>query len=232
MKILGIDTSTMTTSLALLDEDRILGEYSVTGQTSHSERVMEMVGELFAKHDLSPKDIDLWVGGIGPGSFTGLRIGITMIKTMAQALEKEALGISTLRGLAQGYPGDSLIIPILDARRNRVYTGMYQWKEGKLQQVFHDTVLPWEALIEEIGGRKGGILGPGVESFKDEILKESNLTIAPPWYHQVRSIHLCYLAREDYQNGRRESLYQIAPNYVKKSQAEREWEKKHHGDLT
>lgn len=219
----------MTTSLAIIEDHRILGEYSVTGELSHSERVMEMLEELFAKHSFEVKDIDLFVSGKGPGSFTGLRIGITIIKTLAQALKKEGMGISTLAALAHGYPGEKLIVPILDARRERVYTGAYLWEDGELKNIIPDTVISWKDWVKELDGRRATILGPGISTFEEEIKKESFLEIAPSSFHQVRASQLCFLGLRDYEKGIRQNLYEITPNYVKKSQAEREWEGRHHG---
>lgn len=223
MKILAIDTSTMTTTVALGEEGKILGEFSVSGSVSHSERVMEMLENLFEKMPFSVRDVDLFVAGRGPGSFTGLRIGITIVKTLAQALEKEAMGISTLRALARGVHQGGLLVPILDARRHRVYTGAYRWEGGALKNIHPDTVIPWEEWEELLREEGATVFGPGLLTFQREV-EESPGLLAYPYASQVQARELVQLAWEDYRQGLRQDLFSLTPNYVKKSQAERELE--------
>lgn len=215
----------MTTSIALVEDGKILGEYTVSGQVSHSERVMKMMEELFEKVALKVSDVDLFVAGRGPGSFTGLRIGITTIKTLAQALNKEAMSISSLEAMAYMIPVSGMIVPILDARRERVYCGIYTWKNGELETIMEDTVMPWEELITKISTYKDVYFtGVGVEDYKEKIEQLKNVASIPKELHQIRASALCSIAQQKYSSGFRESLYEIAPNYVKKSQAEREYE--------
>ena len=115
MKVLGIDTSTRTTAIGLIEDDEVLAEYNLRGRVSHSESVTDMIEEIFKKFEFSLDDIDLIAVGIGPGSFTGLRIGITIAKVLAFSLDKNLIGVSSL--VANGMSDYGKVATIVDARR-------------------------------------------------------------------------------------------------------------------
>ena len=125
MKILAIDTSTMISSVGVLDGAYSLGEYSLNQVKTHSELLLPMTNELLSKLGLDLEDIDLFAVAKGPGSFTGLRIGMSAVKTMAQVLDQKIIGVSTLEALAYGVITDRLIIPIIDARGKRYFASIY-----------------------------------------------------------------------------------------------------------
>ena len=103
MKVLAVDTSTMVSTCAVLDDEKILGEYSLNQEVTHSENLVPMIKEMLYNLGLKASDIDLYGVATGPGSFTGLRIGIATVKSLAHVFDKPIVGVSTLEGLASIY---------------------------------------------------------------------------------------------------------------------------------
>ena len=132
MKVLAIDTSSVVATCAVLEDKKVLGEYSLNQDMTHSERLVPMIKEVMDSLKFKIKDIDLFASAIGPGSFTGLRIGVSTINSFAHVVDKPVIGVSTLEALAFNLPNNEIVVPMIDARRNRVYTGIYKWKNGKL----------------------------------------------------------------------------------------------------
>ena len=129
MKILGIDSSGMTATVALIEDDVTLAEYSVNYKRTHSETLMPMLDDIVKATETDLSEIDAIAIAAGPGSFTGLRIGAATVKGLGLALEKPVIAVPTCEGLAMNLWGnDGLICPIIDARRNQVYTGIYRIK--------------------------------------------------------------------------------------------------------
>jgi tRNA threonylcarbamoyladenosine biosynthesis protein TsaB len=139
MNVLAIDTSNLVLGIALLDEEKIIGEYITNLKKNHSIRVMPAIQELLSSCDLKPADIDKIVVAKGPGSYTGVRIGVTVAKTMAWSLQVPLVGISSLACMAgAGRYFNGLISPLFDARRGQLYTGLYRYNDGMLENVLED----------------------------------------------------------------------------------------------
>ena len=131
MKVLGIDTATMMGSIGLIDDEGAIAEYSLNIRATHSERLMPAIDRLLKDSGIMPKDIDGFAVSIGPGSFTGLRIGLATVKGFAMGCNKPVAAVSTLEALAFNLAyAEYLICPILDARRNEVYAAMFK-SDGK-----------------------------------------------------------------------------------------------------
>ena len=225
MKILGIDTSTMTTAIGLTEDEKILGEIQVYGRISHSERLMDMLKTLLAVQNMKVDDIDLLVAGRGPGSFTGIRIGVTTIRTLAQVLKKDALGVSSLASLASQYQG--VVAPIVDARRGRVYTGLYEVKDNQVTCLEKDQLIPMDDWLKE--APKGTLFtGQGLEIYREKI-QEAGLLLASSRDSSLRGSSLCLYGRHQAKKGESLDYKEILPNYIRPSQAERE---RNHGNQT
>lgn len=139
MTILAIDTSNYTLGIALLREDTVIAEYITYLKKNHSVRAMPAVHSLLNECDMTPQDLSKIVVAKGPGSYTGVRIGVTLAKTLAWSLHIPISPVSSLEALAaNGRHFDGLISPIFDARRGQVYTGLYEYKNGLLEQVEPD----------------------------------------------------------------------------------------------
>ena len=148
MKLLALDTSSMTATVALFDDNKLIGEYTLNHKRSHSQKLMPMIEEIIKSCDLTPKEIDAFAVSLGPGSFTGLRIGIATVTAMAQALDKMVVGVPTLEALAFNlFNSEGLVCPIIDAQRDLVYTGVYQWMDGNMMEVVKQQVLHIDELI-------------------------------------------------------------------------------------
>lgn len=229
MKILGLDTSTMMTTCGVLDGDKLIGEYSLSQSMSHSEKLVPMIKEVLDSLDLSIKDIDLFATTVGPGSFTGLRIALATIKGFAHIYDKPVVGISTVEALAFNLPYNDIVVPMLDARRNRVYTGIYKWDDCRLETIMKADALEIEDIIEKLQSYNNIIVnGDGSVLYRD-ILKEElgdRLRFAKPGDNMPRAASVCEIARIRYENNQVDDYFTLTPDYLRPSQAERELNEK------
>lgn len=149
MNYLLIDTSNQPLSVALMQDDKVLSELNSNEKVNHSVQLMPAIEQVIAESKVLKENIDVIVVAQGPGSYTGLRIGVTVAKTLAYALNAELYGVSSLKALAATIKEDTrLIVPVFDARREAVYTGVYQYEENQLVQVEQDQYLPIEELLD------------------------------------------------------------------------------------
>ncbi|OUM85556.1 MAG: tRNA N6-adenosine(37)-N6-threonylcarbamoyltransferase complex dimerization subunit TsaB [Bacillus thermozeamaize] len=151
MKILAMDTSTLVMGVAILDETHLLGEVITNQKKNHSVRLMPTVDSLLRSLGVGPGDLQMIAVAMGPGSYTGVRIGVTSAKMMAWALKIPLVGVSTLMGMAASLgPVDGWICPLIDARRGRVYTGLYRREGGRLRLVQKEMVVPWKEWVSRV----------------------------------------------------------------------------------
>lgn len=225
MKTLGIDTSTLMSTCALIDEEKLLGEYSLNQDMSHSEKLVPMVKEVLDNLKLEPKDIDLYGVAIGPGSFTGLRIGVATVKGFAHIFDKPLVGVSTLEALAFNLAHAGIIVPMLDARRGRVYSGIYSWEEGELKEVLGENLYEIEELLDLLKDYDGLVVSGDGSQVHKELIKESlgeKVSFASLGQNSPRASSIAQLAQIKYAKGQVDSYYDLAPDYLRPSQAERE----------
>ncbi|AKL93849.1 tRNA threonylcarbamoyladenosine biosynthesis protein TsaB [Clostridium aceticum] len=233
MKVLALDTSSIVATVAVLDDEKLMGEYIINHKKTHSEKLMPMIEEILKSCEVSPKDIDVFAVALGPGSFTGLRIGLATIKAMAQALDKPVAGVSTLEGLAFNLVHcKGLICPIIDAQQDLVYTGLYQWHQ-ELSKVMEEDVVSIEDLLDTLKSRKEEVifLGDALEKFQEQITRElGDLAIFPPKIVTMpRASSIGELAREKVKKGELKKASEVLPVYMRKSQAEKQWEERNRG---
>lgn len=230
MLVLAIDTSSATATTALTEDGRLLAEYIQSSSKAHSQRLMLMVDELLSSCNKKPEDIDLYACAAGPGSFTGLRIGASAIKAMAQVFDKPIAGVPTLDALAYNlYNFDGLICPMLDAQRGAVYSALYKWENGKLLKLYDYRVIDAKELVQKLMAQKEAvaILGDGAAIAMEHVDKALNKILPAPSAHmQPRASSVAAIALEMYKEGKVESCYSFKPCYIRKSQAEVEYEKK------
>lgn len=220
MNILAVDTSTMMSSISILSNNKIIADYSVNVDQTHSEKLIISMKRLLEDVKMSISDIDLFTVAKGPGSFTGLRIGMTSIKAIAQALDKDIIGISTLEAMAFSILNDANILAIIDARGNRYFSGLFKKVDGKLETVF-EKILTEKEIINLLGEMDSlTIVGEAIEKLPQEIIESSKVTIAPSSLNCAIGRNLCALAKIKYENGERDSYFDLTPNYLRKSQAE------------
>ena len=172
MKVLGIDTSTMMGSIGLIDGERPVALFNLNIEVTYSERLLPAIDILLQNSRIRIEDIDLFALSIGPGSFTGLRIGLGTIKGLSMALDKPVVGISTLEVLAMNIPFTPYTLcPVIDARKGEVYTALFSYKRDSLVRSTEDMAIPPEDLIKMIQTKAspGGIifLGDGIYAYGD-----------------------------------------------------------------
>ncbi len=226
MKLLAIDSSGMTATVAVLEDDKLSAEYTINYKKTHSQTLVPMLDEIRKMTDLDLESLDAIAVAKGPGSFTGLRIGSATAKGLGLALDKPIVAVSTLEGLAMNAWGyDSLICPIMDARRDQVYTGIYRFEGGSLKTVMEGTAESIDDLMARLDelGERVLFLGDGVPVFKDAIDAglRADHEYAPAHMSRQRAGALAALAAVYYEEGRTESPADHRPEYLRPSQAER-----------
>lgn len=229
MKILGMDTSTLMTTCALLDGDRLIGEYSLSQSMSHSEKLVPMVKEVLDSLDLTIKDIDLFATTTGPGSFTGLRIAIATIKGFAHIYNKPVVGVSTLEALAFNLPYNETLVPMLDARRNRVYAGIYNWNKNNLETIIKPDAFEIENIIDKMDIYNNIVVNGDGSILYKELLKErlgEKVKFSKPGDNMPRAASVCEIAKIRYNEGQMNDFFSLIPNYLRPTQAERQLNEK------
>ena len=241
MKILGIDSSGMVASVAIVQDDVIIAEYTMNHKKTHSETLLPMIDEIVKTSETKLEELDAIAIAAGPGSFTGLRIGAATAKGLAMAVDKPIIPIKTCEGLAFNMWGaEGLVCPIIDARRNQVYTGLYRVK-GNVEVILEQQPMDIHELIEYIndyskqreaseGGPAEGVtfLGDGVAIYQDVIWKEIDIPcqMAPAIMNRQRGTSIASYGELLYKEGATINADDFAPEYLRKSQAERVRESK------
>lgn len=238
MKILAIDTSGLVATVAITDGDLLKAQFSIQHKTTHSEILMPMLKDMTDKIGLDLSTIDAIAVAKGPGSFTGLRIGSATAKGLALALDKPIIPIPTVDGLAYNlYGNEKIICPMMDARRNQVYTGIYTFvpsptEEKNFEQGFDMRVIKkqYAASVDDVIaelnsiGKSVVLLGDGVPVYHDKLEQGLKVpfTVAPLHMNRQSAASIAALALKYAADGRFVSSDEFAPDYLRLSQAERE----------
>lgn len=227
MKILGIDSSGLVASAAVLVDDTIVSEFTVNNKKTHSQTLLPMIDQAVKMSGILKSDLDAVAVAAGPGSFTGLRIGSSAAKGIAYVLGKPIVSVPTLEGLAYRLAvTDGLICPMMDARRNQVYTGVYRMKEGKLTACIPQKAADILEIIEEVNalGEKVTFLGDGVPVQENTIRREVLVpyAFAPSHLNRQSAAAVAALGAVYFSEGKVEDAMAHRPVYLRKSQAERE----------
>lgn len=225
MKILAIDTSTTHSSCAVMDDNNIVGDFSINQSMSHNEILLVMVDEMLKKLNIDIEDIDLFVAVTGPGSFTGIRIGVTVVKALAMALNKPIVAVNTLEALSFGVFSDKKKIPLIDARGERVYYGVYEGINN--ENIVAPALLTIDELLEEFSDKGEFVfVGDCVNLYKDRILENKNFEITPACLNSCISKNACVIGKQKYERGYISDCFSLSPEYVRLSQAQRDLENK------
>lgn len=242
MKILAIDSSGLVASAAVTEDDNLIAEYTINYKKTHSQTLLPMLSEIKQMTELDLSTIDAIAVAAGPGSFTGLRIGSATAKGLGLALDKPILAVPTVDALAyQMYGNTQLICPIMDARREQVYTGIYCF--DRVNDTQNDKSFTYELRILQAQcavsiydiakqlnglcaslGKEAVFLGDGVPVFAEHLkaLMEVPYSFAPAHRNRQSAAALAVLAASYYREGRLQSAAEHAPDYLRLSQAERE----------
>jgi tRNA threonylcarbamoyladenosine biosynthesis protein TsaB len=230
MKILSLESATECATVAIIDNDKLLGETIVNYKKQHSVIMMPMIDSLLKSCSLSILDIDGFVVSSGPGSFTGLRIGMSTIKGLVQATDKPFVAINSLDGLANNlFNIQGIICPIIDALRGNVYTNFYRFENNNLIVLDEPQLLSMEDVIKKCKDFNEPItfIGDGTLKFKDTILNSlSNVSIAPNHLNLTKASSIGYLGYMRLANNDYDNVLSNSPVYLRLCQAEREYEEK------
>lgn len=225
MKILAIDTSTTHSSCSVMEDNNIVGDFSINQSMSHNEILLVMVDEVLKKLNIDIEYIDLFVAVTGPGSFTGIRIGVTVVKALAMALNKPIVAVNTLEALSFGVFSDKKKIPLIDARGERVYYGVYEGINNK--NIVAPALLTIDELLEEFSDKGEFVfVGDCVNLYKDRILENKNFEITPACLNSCISRNACVIGKQKFESGDISDCFNLSPEYVRLSQAQRDMENK------
>ncbi|HIU77379.1 MAG TPA: tRNA (adenosine(37)-N6)-threonylcarbamoyltransferase complex dimerization subunit type 1 TsaB [Candidatus Pelethocola excrementipullorum] len=229
MKILALDSSGLVASVAILEDEKLLAEYTVNYKKTHSQTLLPMLDTVAQMIELDLNTLDAIAIASGPGSFTGLRIGSATAKGLGLALDKPLIEVPTIDALAYNlYDSDKIICPIMDARRSQVYTGIYDYENHKLRRLEDQMAIAVSDLADKLNalGHEVIFLGDGVDVYRE--LLDQMLTIphsyAPAHVNKQRAAAVGALGEVYYNEGTFVSADAHQPEYLRKSQAERERE--------
>lgn len=222
MRILAVDTATTSCSVAIVDKTYLLSEFTLSKEETHSKHLMDMIKAALTMSGLNLSDLDGFAVTRGPGSFTGLRIGISTIKGLALASEKPVVGVSSLETLAlqMSYSRD-LICPILDARRGEVYFSRYRFLNGHLKKQTKERVAPPDKAVEDLN-ESCLFVGNGALLYKEIILEKmgKSASFAPMIQNTIRASTMAYLSMAKFEKNDTDDIEKILPYYIRKSDAE------------
>ncbi|MEK4182289.1 MULTISPECIES: tRNA (adenosine(37)-N6)-threonylcarbamoyltransferase complex dimerization subunit type 1 TsaB [Bacillus] len=224
MTILAIDTSNHTLGIALVKDSTVIGESITYLKKNHSVRAMPTVEALMKECGVAPSELSKIVVAKGPGSYTGVRIGVTIAKTLAWTLSIPISAVSSLETLAaNGQYFDGWISPLFDARRGQVYTGLYTFKEGKIKEIKPDQNILLTDWLHELKqtGKPVLFLGQDVHLHEESIgsILGETAVIAEGAFHNPRPSMLAFLGA--YRPA--EDVHQLVPNYIRLAEAEVKW---------
>lgn len=239
MRVLAIDSSGLTATVAVVEETQTVAEYTINYKKTHSQTLLPMIDEVVKMTELDLGTIDAIAVAGGPGSFTGLRIGSATAKGLGLALNKPLIHVPTVDGLAYNVFGcEDIICPIMDARRNQVYTGIYTFskkageKEGRnlVEPVFQVIKMQMAVSIEELAERLNRyrrpvvFLGDGVPVYENVLAEKLTVpySFAPAYMNRQRAAVVGTLGIQYYKSGKFETAEEHRPDYLRVSQAERE----------
>ena len=231
MKILALDSSGLVASVALAEDDNLIAEYTIQYKKTHSQTLLPMLEEIRDMVELDLSTVDAIAVAAGPGSFTGLRIGSATAKGLAFAMEKPIVEVPTLEGLAyQMYGTDAVVCPIMDARRNQVYTGIYEFTGGQngydMRVIKEQCATAFDEIAQELNriGRKVVFVGDGIPVFQERMAEVIQVpyTLAPAHRNRQSAACIAALGSVYYAQGRFVSGAEHVPEYLRLSQAERE----------
>jgi tRNA threonylcarbamoyladenosine biosynthesis protein TsaB len=227
MKVLALDSSGLVASVALLEDETMIAEYTVNYKKTHSQTLLPMLDEIVRMTEQKLDSIDAIAVAAGPGSFTGLRIGSATAKGLAQALNKPIISVPTVDALAYNlYGTDQIICPIMDARRNQVYTGIYEFVGNEFHVLHEQYVDSIENVITQLNEKNRPIIfiGDGIPPYSSVIeeMMQVPFSFAPSHLCRQRAGAVGNLAIKQYGMTAAEDASDHKPEYLRLSQAERE----------
>ncbi len=235
MKILAIDSSGVTASVAVIEDDILKAEYTVDYKKTHSQTLLPMIAEIARMTDTDIKELDAIAVAAGPGSFTGLRIGAATAKGIAFVADIPIIPVPTVDALAYCLVGnEGIICPLMNARRKEAYTGIYRFEGDRMITLKEQCVLPLSEILPSVNeyGERVMFLGDGIPEFMSTIKERVKVPyyFAPPHLARQRAGAVGTLGQKLFEEGKAVSVGEFKPVYLRLSQAERERLEKENGE--
>lgn len=226
--LLMVDTSSFTGSVALIEGEKVLGEILLNVRATHSERLLGTIDRLLQDVDIGLAEVAAFGAVAGPGSFTGLRIGVATVKGLAMAMNKPLTSVTSLEALAMNAPHCRMpVCCLIDARKKEVYAGLYEWQGGLPSAIRPPAVMPPEQLLASLDNEVL-FIGDGVEVYRNFILHQmrEHAHFAPGGLNQVRASQAAFLASERLARQGAVTIENFLPVYLRPSDAEIMWAKR------
>lgn len=230
MPILAIDTATMVSSVAVADKDRLLAELTVQTRLTHSETLLPHVEQVLKMAGVEKAALDGVAVSLGPGSFTGLRIGLAAAKAIAYGLDIPIFGIPTTEALAWHYPVQGVaVVPFIDAQKGNVYSAVYQWQDDGFEEISPVQVYTLQGALELCEAQPVSVLAVGDMAVKKLYGREdlpANVQVPPPHMVMPRAANVAMAGLKRLVAGQEDSVMNLEPVYIRRSEAEVLWEKR------
>lgn len=230
MKVLALDSTAMVASAAIAEDEKLTGEFFINTKLTHSQTLVPMAENLLNETQISLKDIDALAVNTGPGSFTGVRIGVSAVKGMAMALNKPCVAVSTLESMAYNLKYlDCTAVCVMDARCNQVYNANFKISEGNIERICPDRAISVDELISDLEKYTDWLIlvGDGARLCSEKIGDRlQNLHLAPEPVRYQRASSTAFAALEKYKRGEFVSAADLMPGYLRLPQAQRELKKR------
>ncbi len=224
MKILSLDTTAEVCTAALCEDNVLIAEMTVNTGNTHSQTLLPVVEQILKISEVSINEVDCFACSTGPGSFTGVRIGVATVKGLAYGKNKPSVSVSTLEALAYNLIGsEGIICPVMNARRNQVYNALFECIDGKLERLCPDRALSIEELDEELSNCEKPVflVGDGY-GITEKGFKKTNVQFVPERYRYQSAYSVARCALNKYKAGEYLTDAKLVPVYLRPSQAERE----------
>lgn len=227
MKILAIETSSKICSVALLEDNVLIKEITINDENTHSIKLMPLIERIFNEANLSIEDIDLFCCDKGPGSFTGIRIGIATIKAFIDVREKNGIGVSSLEALAYNVKEEGIICSLIDAKNDNVYAGLFEHKKEQYVQIGEYRTDNINNILSECISKKADVIfvGDGSICYKNNILEKFGENAFFENNNELNATNIGIAAYNKSKN-KKEGTFLLTPLYLRKSNAERMLEEK------
>lgn len=220
MRVLGVDTSTKYAGVAVVEDGIVVAQSTMQFMAGHSEKLLPEIVHILEIMKIPIETIDAFAITVGPGSFTGLRVGVSTLKGLSFVTGKKVIPVSTLEVIAWGFPYCKYqICPMLDARKKEVFAGLFKWKEKGMQRLKEDSSLTVEALTEWIK-EETIFVGSGAELYKEKLVEKlcSKAIFPPSVYSAPNPAVVAYIGLQRIEEAI--SARDLAPVYLRKSEAE------------
>lgn len=230
MPILALDTSTLVSSVAVATEDTLLAELTLQTKLTHSEVLMPHIKQILEMTQIKKSELTAISISIGPGSFTGLRIGLATAKSMAYALDIPIVGVPTLAALAYNYPVPNIYLaPLLDAQKGNAYIGLYLWENGILKEIYAPDVEAFDEILAKGSQLDKPVIFMGEIAVKNANKIEAigeNVLLAMPHMIMPRAASVAMLGQIMLAEGKIDHVMCLEPLYIRRSEAEELWERR------